>query len=289
VTPSGFAMNEAAERIDRDTATLADPRLVSTTEAESELTDEIASVFDDALSESLNDFERRFSDTTVSGSAQFEQTALRGAQDVLDSASIERDAADTLEAVVANTLDTLSQPNHDPELDVSMGVRHRQQVDQYAQSVRMQVGQAVDEMMDAVTTQVQRAATHGRTADEIADRVRTEYDESTLMNRARVIARMEVQNAVNSTKLSAYERSSKVAGYRIINPCNEHTTRLCTELAGCDTDPTDVLFDEGDVVAQLDASVSDDLLFDGFDPIPAVPPFHYGCRSEIVAIPGETQ
>jgi hypothetical protein len=93
---------------------------------------------------------------------------------------------------------------------------------------------------------------------------------------------MEAQNAVNSTKLAEYERFG-VDGFMVINSCTEGTTPLCRDLGGCDGDSAVAWFDADDSISeQLEAHTSDARLFDGFDPLPPVPPFHFGCTSEIV-------
>lgn len=284
--PSGFAHNEVGEPDVATEAELADPRLVATAEASDEIQDIVTEVLTDARDEALRLYTTEYGDAPIAGASAFEGIAARAASDALDEADLRRALTPTMTGVVEDTLDTLGQDNHPYEFQTSLSVRHRQQASSFADSVERQVQHAVDEMLNDVSTQVNRATQNGSTAGEVAERIQTRWDDDALATRAGLIARMETKNAVNTIKLSEYDRHEEIDGVQIINPCGPNTTPLCRDLTSCgEGKPATARFDREDSIGeQLTAQTDTSKLHDGFDPLPHVPPFHFGCRSEIVPL-----
>ena len=266
-----------------ETEELADPRLVSTRTYTRDMSNMIEDVLIDARDSALEEFESKYSDTPISGAASFEGIAARSARNTLDESSLEQDVRNVMTEVIQDTLDTLSQNNHNPQIDTDFGIRHRQRAGSFSGTTEEEVGQAINDMMGSISTQVQRAAQNGETTSDVANRIREEWSDDELSNRADVIAHMEIQNTINSIKLDEYDRSEDVDGIKVINPCGPNTTRLCRDLSSCDGDAAVAWFDSSESISdQLESNTSTSNLYKGFNPLPSIPPFHFGCRSEIV-------
>ena len=264
---------------------LADPRLTSTQELEDELTETIYGVLTEARNETLHRVQGRYDTATDIR----HQRALEIAESAFADASARADLTNlsgtTLREVAERTFDTLEQDNHGPPLDVTYASRHARIVERAETTLRDDIQDAGDDLTKIVRYQHAQAADGGETIEAWASRVRDELDNGTLRSRARVIAQMRIQRVVNAIKLREYERTEAVSGVRVINPCTETTTELCEHLGGCGTrEPATARFDaDRSIGEQLSDGVSQDLLFEGFTPLPA-PPFHYGCRSELVPL-----
>lgn len=263
---------------------LADPRLVSTNDNKDTLSDIVETTLTDARSRMIDALETQIDDRPPMNTDTFINSARSNAFKVFSDAGLEMRARDPMMGVVDDTLTTIGQDNHSPTIDVDFSTRHRQDARMYATNVNNQVRDMINEMIDDLESRVRRASQQGQSISDLRSSFASHYSESDLANRADIIALMEVQNAINSTKLSEYQRNDGVAGIRLINPCNENTTPLCNDIA-CDDHAEAMFDDEQSISDQIQAQTSTDLLFEGFSPLPPVPPYHFGCRTEITAIP----
>lgn len=285
-----FASNEAwgpgnpnPKTVDEhDVEELADPRLVSTTEIESELTDLIYDELLSARDELASTFEET-AERPIQNDGAMEDAVDRVLDSAIADARIDGRTRLHFEDVIEQTLDTLSQDNHSPQMDVDVSTRHRQRSRWLSDNMADSFENAVGDMREFAHVNTRQAVQHAEPPQYIADRLRQSYDDDTLRERASVMARVELMSAVNSLKMAEYDRHDDIVGVKLINPCNDNTTRLCQELA-CD-DHAEAMFDADRTLGeQFEAQVGDDLLFDGFDPLPTVPPFHFNCRTEIVPV-----
>jgi len=269
-----------------EAAELADPRLVSTTDDERTLSSRIADLLTTARDNAIDEFERQYGGAPVAGAGEIDGVARRAIEATLQDPNTDLDSRPIFESVIEDTIDTLNQDNHTPTMDLAFGVRHRQSARDHADSLERSTRSAAEELLNDLSDTVRASANRGDPSDEIVERVESHLDDETIERRAEIIAHMELQSAVNNTKLTEYERSRDVAGIEVINTCGPNTTRLCEHLAGCGThDGAVARFDADETMSeQLMDDVPESVLFDGFDPLPPAPPFHFGCTSEIVPI-----
>lgn len=280
---------EAAELLDNGiqsgVAELADPRLVSTTDIVDELAESIRTVLVRVRDDTISDLTRGRSTSASRLAPQVTNTA----SDVLSSARNDVDLdsriTDALDQAADRTAETLSQETHRPRIEAPVAGQQSVLVDSVRSQLRRDVREAVDDQAEDMRNLLEAQVGSDEPLDRWAERVRSTLDESTIRNRARTIAHMRVARTVNATKLDAYRRHDDVAGVEVINPCTASTTELCERLAGCDSEgATEAMFDsDTSIAAQLQSTVPNSMLFAGFDPL-SYPPFHFGCRSELVPV-----
>lgn len=268
---------------------LADSRLVGTRDIESDLQDTIYSVLKITRDQTLQRVQNRYDNTSDVGPERFESIVNSAFYDAVAREELTSNIESALRRTVQATMETLNQDNHKPQLDVSYSSRHAQVVGRNASELESDVEDAGDDITRTVRRQMAQAIQGNEPIEDWASRVRDRSDNGTLRDRSRVISHMRVQRVVNGIKMGEYERSDEVSGVRVTNPCTDSTTPLCERLAGCGrhSAPTSTFDSEQTIGQQLAGDVPDDLLFSGFDPLPSVPPFHFGCRSELVPIVDE--
>lgn len=265
--------------------TLADPRLISIEDLVTELGSDITDVLESTRNSVTDRLQTEYGDTPITGASNFDGIARNAINVALSDSNIRRQARPVMEEAIQRTLDRLGSDNHSPKIERGFGFRDREDARFYARNVEFSTRNAADDMLDRFRNGVRHGAQRSETIDTIVERIENEYDRSTLRQRARLIARMELQTAVQSTKLGEYERSDAVDGVRVINPCTDATTRLCEHLAGCGVrEPAVAWFDDGGLSGQFQEHIDNEMLFDGFAPLPAIPPFHWNCRSGLAPI-----
>jgi len=263
---------------------LSDPRLVSTRDIESDLSDLLYEELVNVREQLVSVFEDT-ADRSLRNSDELDGAIARAVSEATGDARIDPRSRDHFERAIEATLDTLSQPNHSPQIELDMGARHRQRArflsDAMADSFENVVGD-MDEFARVNTTQ---AVQHDESPAVVGERLAESFDNDDLRERADVMARIEIMSGVNALKMAEYDRHDEIIGVELINPCNPNTTPLCKELTCDDGDGSVALFDADQTLGeQFQADVPDDMLFDGFDPLPTVPPFHFNCRTEIVPV-----
>lgn len=265
---------------------LADPRFVSTRDVEDDLGGLVGAVIGEFRDTLITRLEREYADAPQSASIDFAGMAHTELNQLLR----DRDVADQSEVLftetVQRTLDTLAQDNQAVTLDTAYGVEDRQRVASAVQRLRGETRRAMEDLVDRMDTQLEQGVAGGDSLDRIVQRFRAEYDDAAISRRADLIARQNVQRTVEQTKLAEFERADDVAGVAVINPCTDATTPLCERLAGCGRhDGAVARFDaDAGLGDQWERQVSDAYMFEGFTPLPPVPPFHFNCRSELVPL-----
>ena len=142
-------------------------------------------------------------------------------------------------------------------------------VKHFSQNVENATRDAMDELMRKMRVQIRHGIEDSNQFDDIRSRILDKYDDSNLRQRAELIAHMEMKNAIETTKLQQWERSSEVVGVRVHNP--DPNTPLTQSLDG-----VEVHFNEDSSIdEQLMEETREEFLHKGFNPLPTVPPFHY--------------
>lgn len=266
---------------------LADPRLVSTRDIEQELSD---TIYQDLLSvrEQLVSEFRDSADRPLRDAGEMEGATARVLSQAAADAQMDPQSRPHFQDTIEATLETLNQESHSPQMNVSFESRHREQARFLSANLADAFENVVGDMEEFTTINTRQAVQHQESPQKVADRIENEFMDDDLRERSRVMARIEIMSAVNSVKLREYQRHNDIIGVELINPCNSNTTAVCQQLA-CDENAT-ALFDADETLgeqfqSQLD---SNDVLFDGFDPLPTAPPFHFNCRTELVPVTNGT-
>lgn len=267
-------------------AELADPRLVSTTDVEADLADLIAAIMKDFRDSTVAEVRREYSNAPQAASMAFKGIANTTLNGVMRRRDFSQSSEVIMEETVRRTLDTLGQQNQQLTLDTDFGTRHRQTVTSYASTSRSSTRGALESLVGRMDSQLTQAAQNGEELETIVQRMENSYSDAEIEQRAQLIARMEIQNAIESTKLTEFEQNEDVAGVKIVNPCNENSTALCRNLAGCGPRNGAVgRFDSDRSLSEqwMDQAGSTQL-YKGFTPMPPAPPFHFNCRSGLIPI-----
>jgi len=284
----------------------ADPRLVSTDSEEDQLADTVTDVLTEArdrmvdrmqaeIGGSRGSYGRSFDPIEDSKAAdrQTDRLASRVADamrmvisEFIPNSGVASKVEPVFEAVIQQALDTISQPNHEPQITTSYGVGDRQAAEFAANSTENEVKDAADGMFKQIRKQTRAGLEQGLGYKRIAENIREEIGDDVIEARADLIARMEAQKATNRAKLRSYESSDVVTGITVINTCGPQTTPLCRHLSGCGPHSRKAAyFDHPDgktIDEQLEEQVPDRTLIQGFSL--QSPPYHYGCRSGIVSL-----
>lgn len=264
-------------------AELADPRLVATQAEKSGLAEAIESVLIQTRDRALDELFELFRNGQSPRTREIEAVLNNAYNETQHAVDLDRVAEDELQSVAEKTTQTLSQQTHSPTIDSVFGPTQRQLSSSEATELVRDTEDVRDDMVaqfDAIVGSAQTGS-----LERLRERLRGALDDDTLAERARLVAHMHAQQLVNSIKLSAYQDHADIVGIEVTNACGPNTTPLCRDLAGCSgEEPARAFFEEaGTLGAQLESQTSEDL-FDGFDPLPALPPWHHNCRSEIVPV-----
>lgn len=265
-----------------DIAELADSRLVSTTDAERDLTETVTTVLQDARRSVLSELEANRNSADDVNPNRLPRRVRQVVRDRRRALDFEATTRRDFTGIVQDTLSTLGQESHSPQLERSFGPRHTELLDTHADSLRRDLDALATELGHSLATQVSQARGASSSLEDALERAESTFDDATLRNRAQLFARMHASSLVNETKLLEYQNAEAVTGVTITNPCNDATHSLCRELAGCDGESATAVFEDGDIGPQLQSDVNTEPSR-GFDPL-GIPPFHFSCRSELVPI-----
>ena len=276
---------EAVESIDGDIEELADPRFISTRDEFNELRQLTYDALEDGRDRVLRRLENRFNDAPITFDNRYEELVSATIRSVRKDHRLSDNAHEPLRSVANQTVEKVNGPHHSPQLDASLTLQDIQVAESNARGLEDDVENALEEFAHFVGVQVQQGFSRGEDMSTILDRIRDRFSDSRLRQRASLMALMRSRSTSSTIRLSKYEASDEVIGVRVINPCNEKTTRLCKHLAGCGPyDGAEAYFDDGPIGEQLADDVPDEAIPKGFRPLPPSPPFHFGCRSDVVPI-----
>jgi hypothetical protein len=255
--------NATASNSESDEKSVWDTTRSATELSEDRTKDDIAelagNVFTKTRDRTLDTLEDRYGSTPKHAVAEFENVANRELNQSVREEDVRTKSKDVLEARLSSVIE-------------EMGGRRNSFTDQkntrfFAQNVENAIRDAAEEMLRKMRVQVRRAIVNNEPWAEARRRVEQDWSDAYLADRANLIGHMEVKNAVESTKLSQFEKQDGIVGFRVNNdnPSTQLTQRL---------DGTEVLFDEVDDVKEAYPGVSSQT-HSGFEPLPRVPPFHF--------------
>jgi hypothetical protein len=280
--PDGAQQDSKEENI--WTAELSDPRFVSTTAEQRDLYKEINEVFKEYVDTTVSRLRSNFRNAPRSAMTQLPTVLAQSENQAFRRASLEREASETMQNVVTQTLQTLADDTN-MEYQATYNSIHKNNTRQFTRNVQRAVENAVDDLAKRVEQQVTNAVQSGEEMQNVIERVRGTFTRRRLRQRAKIIAHMELQRAVNVTKLVEFENQDEVIGVKAINSCEGNTTQVCSDLAGCDGEPAVAYFDEEESLAeQWMDNTRKEHLHTGFDPIPETPPWHFNCDTELVPV-----
>jgi len=147
----------------------------------------------------------------------------------------------------------------------------------YANNVEMAARGALDQMMREMRLQIRRSLESDDMYETARARFEQGYDDTSLRGRAEMVAHMELTRARESTKLQEFERHSDIIGVRVVS--DGASTAVCQML-----DTREVYFEDGLIAEQLSENVREDLMHVGFKPLPATPPYHFNCKTQLEPI-----
>lgn len=216
-------------------------------------------VFRNARDRTLDQLEDRYEATPRYAVAEFDNIANRELNRSIREASISRNCKQLLDEELRAVVEDLGGSTN----TFTSGQNTRF----YAQNIENAVRDAAEEMLRKARMQARRAISSNTSWEEARKRIENDYNDEYLKDRANLIAQMETKNAIESTKLSHFESSDDIVGYRVTNenPSTQVTERL---------DGTEVRFDEIEDVKEAYPGVSSQT-HNGFEPLPKTPPFHY--------------
>lgn len=228
-------------------------------------------VFRNARDRTLDKLEERFAGTPNFAVAEFENIANRELNQAVREASVSRNARSALEAELTGVVEGLGGSTNKFTSD--------QNTRFFAQNVENAVRDAAEEMLRKARIQVRRAVANNESWSEARRRVEQDFNDDYLADRASLIAQMEMKNAVESTKLSEFEQSDDIIGFRVRN--DNPSTPITQKMSG-----TEVLFDDVDDVKDGFPNVDNEAQ-KGFDPLPRTPPFHFNDTTTLEPIRGD--
>ena len=147
----------------------------------------------------------------------------------------------------------------------------------FAQNVVNSVSDSIEQMTRYMRVHVRNGAASGEPWANVRDRIEDKFSDSLITDKSRLIAQMELKNAIESTKLQTFAQVEDIVGVRVNNPTAQ--TSVTKKLDG-----EEAYFDEGEIDSQLSDSVNESDLQTGFDPLPPTPPYHYNDTSTLEPI-----
>jgi hypothetical protein len=262
---------------------LADPRYVSVRSDTRSLKNTIAEYLREVRDETLDRLDEKGSSRQKA--IESERIMNRVIADAKGSHGLQAEIDEAMEETVRRTIDSLNKQYHSPPIETHYGVRAESNKEAYSRSAMASVEEMTEDLRHYLQQIVVRGVQNGEDFDRIEESVRERFSDEEIDRRSRLVAHMQLKKTTESTKLKEYEAHGEIVGVEVVNPCTEDTTRLCRNLAGCTGTEVRAFFGpDRDVASQLEADVGGEELYDGFTPLPAAPPYHYGCRSTLVPV-----
>lgn len=255
-----------------------------TSDAESAIRDLITTLLLDARDQTIDTLENKYSASVVPNGSdiedEFTTTVARDAR----YGGLHSDITSACATVSDETLKTINT-----ELEGSFSRPQTEQL--IGRTVESCIRDIVDignEMGAEARRQTDVIADTERGVDAIVTRLLDAYDDATVEQRAWVIARMRTRELCNKLKYAEYKQHATITGYYVESSCSDSTHAVTAEIAGCDgTTPAEVSFDDDRAPGAQFQTAIDAEPSSGFDPLPDVPPFHFGSLAEIRPVVNE--
>lgn len=221
---------------------------------DSRLSDAIYSSMVETRDEVLSNVGQKFENAPVYAAQSFEQEANSVLRQQMSRGRFRDNVQPLVEELAGNQANTFA---------------HQNSVQFFVQNIENATEDALEEMLRLMRIQVRRGANNGEELDNVLDRVKREYSDEKLRERAELIAHMERKNIEETVALQRYERDDDIVGVRVVN--ENPSTPLTRSLSGAEA-----YFDDGEIQSQLMEQTREEFLHQGFDPLPTTPPFHFG-------------
>ena len=226
----------------------------------SELSELAQSVFQTSMTHTLDELEKRYSGAPQYAVAEFENIANRELNRAVREKELTTNAKSIFKDMVEEELSSFRDGGQ---------IYQGQSISFYAQNFENAVRDATEEMLRRARVQTRHAVVNNEGFRSVRARIEKDYSDSYLQERANLIAHMETTDALESAKLNEFERQDGIIGFRI---SNEHpSTPVTRELAG-----VEVYFDDTEDLRETVESHLSSQPQKGFDPLPRVPPYHFG-------------
>lgn len=267
------------------TAELADPRFVGTNKERRTLINEVSNVFQTYVNTLTSTLRSEYADAPRTALSQLPSVMERARKEALSEASLDRVTEDIMESVVKDTLNTI-QSDMSLDYNTEYSFTHRNNVESFANNVTRSVDHAISTLGGRLESIYRKGVQNGEDTKTIVRRMSSTYSRQKLRSRARMITHMEMQKGVNITKMVVFEEHDDVVGVQPINSCGEGTSSVCKHLCGCrGNEPAIAYFDEERSLSDQWMEQADGkYIHNGFNPLPEVPPWHFGCDTELVPV-----
>ena len=187
-------------------------------------------------------------------------------------------------------LDERSELEEDVELAPYSKFNHKQVVRNFAENYRNQLEGYLEELCSELQGEFRRSFNNGANVEEAVERVRNTFNDDAIRQRASLIAHMELHNARQTYRLSQLAEAENVVGVRASNVCRTDMAPVCRDLCGCEGEQAEAYFDRDETIGeQFTEGTSEEYLRQGFNPLPASPPFHFGCDTELEPIYADSE
>jgi len=266
--------------------------MVDTSDIEDELGKEIAAVLIESRDDLIEILELRYGDRGVPDG----QIIADEFQSIVGRRLYQRDLRDDMLhstlSVRNRVRESLSEQSHIPTLSSGPNAAFKSYAEGAAQTMlddAQSLGTEIGDMFSrhAKYESEDPHGSRGSSVGVVGERVSNEFTDDMLRHRAGLLVRMNIQRLINRCKLYAYRRSEEVVGVELHSRCSEDSHWLTWELAGCGGgEPVRALFadeDEQRIGAQFQSALSRDPPA-GFNPLPDVPPFHFGDTAELAPV-----
>jgi len=234
----------------------------------SEISELAYDVFRTVLDNTLSQLGERYASTPQYAVSEFENVANRELNRAIREHSTRNTSRDTIRTILDEALESLGASTS-PYRDTNVSF--------FAQNIENAIRDAAEEMLRKARVQMRHAIVNNESFESVAARIESDYSDAYLRERAQLIAHMETNDAVESTKLKEFQRNDDIVGFSIEN--TNPSTTVTQSLAG-----EEIYFDESE---SLRKSVEGRLATSpkkGFDPLPTTPPYHFGDTTTIEPI-----
>jgi len=234
----------------------------------SEISELAYDVFRTVLDNTLSQLGERYASTPQYAVSEFENVANRELNRAIREHSTRNTSRDTIRTILDEALESLGASTS-PYRDTNVSF--------FAQNIENAIRDAAEEMLRKARVQMRHAIVNNESFESVAARIESDYSDAYLRERAQLIAHMETNDAVESTKLKEFQRNDDIVGFSIEN--TNPSTAVTQSLAG-----EEIYFDESE---SLRESVEGRLATSpkkGFDPLPTTPPYHFGDTTTIEPI-----
>lgn len=268
--------DESVEQVDSRYANVWDTRttaeLSEAVASDSANTDKLAGTIHELFltlrDRTLETVEQKYGKTPKYAASEFETIANATLNKSIRSSGLNDAAQTVLDNEVGSVLE---------EYGNGHTVGKRSTVRFFSQNVENAVRDAAEEMLRRSRKLVRDGVISGESWHAVRDRVEERYNTNSLKQRAELIAHMELQNAVETTKLQKFQERDDISGVRVRN--SNPTTNVTQSVAGAEA-----YFGEGEIDSQIAEQAEESALRKGFDPLPRTPPYHFHDTSTLEPI-----